>query len=181
MDAYRHHVSGFFARREEAENASSRLAEQGIPREQLQIFDDIAMAGPAPAPLAENNGVLKDVLVDGAIGAAVGTGIGALTELALLAANVSLFVASPLIAPLVLLGWGASLGGLVGASTGASIGESPGDGKHKDGLFAHLVGDAISKGQVVLVVETRTEAETLIARDVIRNAVGDFKDADAAQ
>jgi len=181
MDAYRHHVSGFFAHREEAESASSRLAKQGIPREQLQIFDDAAKAPPAPAPLAESNGVLKDVLVDGAIGAAVGTGIGALTELALLAVNVSLFVASPLIAPLALLGWGASLGGFVGASTGASIGDSTDGAKHKDGSFADLVSDAISKGQVVLVVETKTEAETLIAQNVIGTAVGDYKDANAAQ
>lgn len=181
MDVYRHHVSGFFAHREDAESASSRLAEQGIPREQLQIFDDAATAPPAPSPLAESNGVLKDVLVDGAIGAAVGTGIGVLTEVALLAVNVSLFVASPLIAPLVLLGWGASLGGFVGASAGASIGDSPNDAKHKDGSFADLVGDAISKGQVVLVVETRTEAQTVIAQDIIRTAVGDFKDLNAAQ
>lgn len=130
MDAYRHHVSGFFARREEAESASSTLVEQGLPPGRIQIFD-AALAPPATTPLAASNEVLKDVLVDGAIGA----GIGALVEVALVAANVSLFVASPLIAPLVLLGWGASLG----ASTGASS-----DGtEHKNGQFADLVGDAM--------------------------------------
>ena len=175
MDAYRHHVSGFFAHREEAESASSRLVEQGLPRERIQIFD-AALAPPAPTPLAASNEVLKDVLVDGAIGATIGTGIGALAELALVAANVSLFVASPLIAPLVLLGWGASLGGLVGASTGASS-----DGtEHKDGRFADLVSDAIASGQVVLMVETRTAEETQIARDLIRTAAGDDKDIKVA-
>lgn len=134
MDAYRHHVSGFFARREEAESASSTLVEQGLPPGRIQIFD-AALAPPATTPLAASNEVLKDVLVDGAIGAGIGTGIGALVEVALVAANVSLFVASPLIAPLVLLGWGASLG----ASTGASS-----DGtEHKNGQFADLVGDAM--------------------------------------
>ncbi len=175
MDAYRHHVSGFFARREEAEGACSRLVELGLPRERVWIFD-ATMAPSAPAPLAASNEALKDVLVDGAIGAAVGTGIGALAEVALVVANVSLFVASPLIAPLVLLGWGASLGGLVGASSGASS-----DGiEHKKGRFADLVGDAISSGQVVLMAETKTVEETQIARAVIRSSVGDDQDINVA-
>ena len=175
MDAYRHHVSGFFAQREEADSTSSKLVAQGIPSKRVQIFD-AALAPPAPAPLAASNATLKDILVDGTVGAAIGTSFGALTELALVAANVSLFVASPLVAPLVLLGWGASLGGLVGASTAAS---SDGTG-HKDGRFAELVSDAISSGQVVLMVETRTEEETRIARNVIRTSVGEDKDIKVA-
>jgi len=175
MDTYRHHVSGFFAQREDAENASSRLVGQGLSPERIRIFA-AAQAPPAPTPLADSNEVLKDVVVDGAIGAVVGTGLGLLTEVALVAANVSLFIASPLIAPLALLGWGASLGGLIGASSGAS----PVGAKHKDGWLADLVGDAISNGQVVLVVETRTEVETLVARNVIRTAVGDYRDVNAA-
>jgi hypothetical protein len=175
MDAYCHHVSGFFAHREEADSTSFLLVAQGIPRDRVQIFD-AGMAPPAPTPLAASDETLKDVVVDGAIGAAIGTSLGALAELALVAANVSLFVASPLIAPLVLLGWGASLGGLVGASAGAS---SDGTG-HKDGPFAELVSDAISSGQVVLMVETRTEEETRIARTLIRTSVGEDKDIKVA-
>lgn len=175
MDAYRHHVSGFFSRREDAERVSSLLVEQGLPPGRIQIFDT-PLAPPAPTPLAASNEALKDVLVDGTIGAGIGTGIGALAEVALVAANVSLFVASPLIAPLVLLGWGASLGGLVGASIGASS-----DGtKHKDGRLADLVSDAIASGQVVLLVETWTEEETQIARNLIRTSVGDDRDVNVA-
>lgn len=166
MDEYHHHVSGFFAHREEAESAISRLVERGLAREGLLLFDADS-APPAPAPQADSNEVLKDVLVDGAIGTAVGTGLGALAQLALVAANVSLFIASPLIAPLAMLGWGASLGGFIGAAAGA---------ENKEGQFSELVRDAISSGQVVLVAKTRTEQETLIAREVIQAAVGEFKD-----
>ena len=117
MDEYRHHVSGFFAHRAEAESALSSLVARGLPRAQLQLFE--AESGPAVAEIkGENNEVLTNVLVDGAIGTAVGTGIGALAQLALVAGSVSLFVASPLIAPLVMLGWGASLGALCGAAGG---------------------------------------------------------------
>ena len=68
-------------------------------REQIRLFD--ADSRPAVAkPQGESNEVLTNVLVDGAIGTAVGTGTGALAQLA---GRVSLFVASPM----VMLGWGA--------------------------------------------------------------------------
>lgn len=137
----------------------------------MQLFD--AESGPAVTELkGENNEVLTNVLVDGAIGTAVGTGIGAIAQLALVAANVSLFIASPLVAPLVMLGWGASLGAFVGAAAGANT-----DVEHKEGWLSDLVRDAIANGQVVLLVQTDTEQETEVAREVIKAAVGEFKDA----
>ena len=166
MDQYLHHVAGFFARRADADAVSSRLVEAGLSRGQLKSF----AAEPAvaePRPRAGSDEVLKDVVVDGAIGTAVGTGIGVLAELALVAANVSLFVASPLIAPLAMLGWGASLGGFVGAAVGAG---------NKKGEFSALVGDAISSGQFVLVAETRTAQETATARQIIEASVGNYQD-----
>lgn len=170
MDQYRHHVSGFFAHRAEAEGALARLVARGVPRTQLQLFD--AESGPAVTELkGENNEVLTNVLVDGAIGTAVGTGIGALAQLALVAGSVTLFVASPLVAPLVMLGWGASLGAFVGAAAGANTGV-----EHKEGWLSDLVRDAIASGQVVLVAETRTPQETAIAGEVLEAAVGEFKD-----
>ena len=170
MDQYRHHVSGFFAHRAEAEGALSTLIGRGLGRDQLQLFD--ADSGPAISePKGESNEVLTNVLVDGAIGTVVGTGIGALAQLAIVAGGVSLFVASPLVAPLVMLGWGASLGAFVGAAAGANAGIG-----HKDGWLSDLVHDAIASGQVVLVVQPRTAEETEIAREVIGAAVGEFKD-----
>lgn len=174
MNEYRHHVSGFFAHRAEAEGALARLAERGVPRDQMQLFD--ADSGPAIAELkGDDNKVLTNVLVDGAIGTAVGTGIGALAQLALVAGSVSLFIASPLVAPLVMLGWGASLGAFVGAAAGANSG-----GAHKDGWLSDLVHDAVASGQVVLVALTKTETETEIARDIIGTSVGEFKDTVSA-
>jgi hypothetical protein len=174
MDEYRHHVSGFFANRDDARSAFSTLLERGLPRERLQIFETDSAAS-APVPKADSNAVLKDVVVDGAIGTAVGTGIGALAEVALVAANVSLFIASPLLAPLVMLGWGASIGGLLGATAGAVTSPAPEAGS-KEGWLSALVRDAIASGQIVLVADARTEQETATARDVIQASVGDYKD-----
>lgn len=173
MDEYRHYVSGFFAHREEAEGAVTRLAERGIPRAQLQLFD--ADSGPVVAePKGESNEVLNKVLVDGAIGTVVGAGIGGLAQLALVAGSVTLFVASPLVAPLVMLGWGASLGAFVGAAAGANAGV-----EHKEGWLADLVHDAIANGQVVLVAETRSTEQTAIAREIVGDSVGEFQDVDS--
>lgn len=183
MNDYRHHVSGFFPHRQEADGALSRLLERGLPRERLHVAD--AAAGQLGAALeTESNKVLKEVLVDGAVGSAVGVGVGVLAEIALVAANVTLFVASPLIAPLALLGWGATLGGFVGAAAGAGSNDS--DEKAVDrkegpeGAFSALVRDAIASGQVVLIAETRTAQETAIAREIIEASVGNFQDVRAA-
>lgn len=170
MNEYRHHVSGFFAHKEEAQGAMAKLVERGLARDQLQMFsaDDTP---PSKGAEADSNKVLKDVLVDGAVGTAIGTGIGALGQLALVAANVTLFVASPLIAPLAMLGWGASVGAIVGAVTGATN-----DVEKKDGKLSDLVQDAIMSGQFVLVATTQTEQETAIAREVIKASVAEFED-----
>ena len=68
--------------------------------------------------------------------------------MALAATSVTLFIASPLVAPLMLLGWGASIGGLIGAAAGATEGD--GD---KEGWLSDLVRDAIANGHVVLVAD----------------------------
>jgi hypothetical protein len=169
MNTYCHYVSGFFGHRDDAENALSQLVEAGLPRNRLQIFSSESTLPSSPQE-KKSDGVLQDVLVDGAIGTAVGTGIGALGGVALAATSVSLFVASPLIAPLMLLGWGASLGGLIGATTGATTGAG-----NKKGWFSDLVGDAIASGHVVLVAETRNEQESISARKIIQASVGNIK------
>lgn len=94
-------------------------------------------------------------------------------QFAIVAANLSLFVASPLLAPLVMLGWGASVGGLVGAAAGAVKHDGA---QEQEGWFSALVADAIASGQVVLLAETRSAQETAIASEVIKTAVGEFKD-----
>lgn len=159
MDDYRHHVSGFFPHRDKADSTLAILVERGIPVAQLQVFAGDADAPPAPTPQAHSNGVLKDMLVDGAIGTAVGTGVG------------GMITAGLVVAPLMLLGWGASLGGFFGAVVGASAGAGDNQGR-----FADLIRDAIKAGDVVLVAETHSEEQTAIAREVIDASVGEYKD-----
>jgi hypothetical protein len=167
---HHHYVSGFFASKEDAESTLSALIAKGLPAERLNIFKTNLDPSVSKTE-AKSNEVLKDMVVDGAIGATVGTGIGALAEVALIAANVSLFIASPLVAPLALLGWGASLGAMAGATIGSKVGADD-----KGGRFSDMIRDAISNGQIVLVAETTTEDETALAQKTIQAAVGNHKD-----
>ena len=170
MNDYVHYVSGFFAQRDEADDVVEKLISQCIPRERVQVYKHDSPVVKHEATESSNQ-VLKDVLVDGTIGTAVGTGVGALIQVGLIAANVTLFVASPLIAPLVLLGWGASLGGIVGASIGAA---------ENTKSLSTLIEDAIKIGQIVVVAETLTEEETKIAQEIVKGSIGDYKDVNAA-
>lgn len=163
---YRHRVSGFYEQRAEAESALSALLGRGVPRERICLVQS-AGSPAVTAQKAESKEALRDMVVDGALGAVVGTGLGALAEVALVAANVSLFVASPLIAPLALLGWGASIGGLLGAATGAG---------NRDKSLSALVLDAIAHGHVVLLVETHSERESATVKEVIQASVSDIRD-----
>ena len=160
-----HYVSGFFANKEQAEATLANLVSKGFPVERINVVNTHIDPSISRTE-AKSNEALKDIVVDGAIGAGIGTGIGALVEVALVATNVTLFVASPLIAPLALLGWGASLGALAGTTLGSKL---PAD--DKGGKFSDIVRDAISSGQTVLVAVATTEAETQLAQQVIKAAI----------
>ena len=173
MRGYRHHLAGFFAHIEDAQSARCELEKRGLPGARLQIFSAGSTAITPPA--ADSKAVLRDVLKQGAIGTAVGMGVGALAELALLPASAGLLVASPLVAPLAMLGWGASIGGVIGAAKGA-MAESVAQSLRPDGWFSEMVRDAVASGQVVLLAEARTAQEMAIAAEVIKASVGDYQD-----
>jgi hypothetical protein len=58
MTEYKHHVSGFFVKREEAQIALSKLIDRGLPPDQLRIYDN-ETAAREPAPQANSNTALK--------------------------------------------------------------------------------------------------------------------------
>lgn len=156
LRAWSHKVSAIYPSREEAVGVRLQLIEQGFAADAITVLQP--RAEDLVAYIDDEEGsdeVLKEVLVDGAIGTAVGTGIGAIGTVALVAANVTLFVAAPVIGPLAMLGWFAGLGGVIGATVGTTDGASG-----KSGKFSDLVKDAVEAGNTVLVVRTRDPAET---------------------
>jgi len=164
MDEKNHIVSGIYTSHAEAEAVRDRLVEHGLPRGQMNIVENTTTDG--NTKMVEDNEALKDVLIDGSIGTAVGAVIGGLGQVALVATSVTLFVANPVVAPLFMLGWGAFIGGFVGAAIGV---EKP---KEKtEGKLSELVLDAIRSGHVVLIAHTRTAEETRLVRDLVGESV----------
>ncbi|HRO58004.1 MAG TPA: hypothetical protein PK177_02390 [Burkholderiaceae bacterium] len=165
MENYLHRVVGIYPTVEEALAARQQLLDQGVPATNVHLFEPGRVgAGSAPSrlPEADSDDVLKEILRESAIGTAVGTAAGAVGTAALAVAGVSLFVASPVIAPLAMIGWGAGLGGLVGAAT-ATLG--------RKGDVADLVRDALKSGHVVLLAHASDEAQTALMRMVIGDSM----------
>ena len=170
MTPYQHCVSGFFVKQEEAEIALVELLHRGIPAQQLALHVQDPQDLQAVASI-HSQLVLKNTSIHPAAGADLGTGprVGAAVDVPLAAQHVTLFVASPLIVPLAMMGWRASLGAWVGAVAGSICFNKPG------GKLADLVADAIQSGQVVLMVITRTEQQTSVAVDILQSAVGSYQ------
>lgn len=153
MVGYRHQVSGVFAQRVQAENARTRLIDQGIHAERLRV-----LAAADVPPITHASGArrsLRQVLAGGAIGALLGLAVSTLTAVALTRSGTGL--------SLVLLSWGSALGALLGGMIGASA---------HAGQIEKSFSYAIGHGDVVLLVETRSERETLLARDTIEASLG---------
>lgn len=168
MRPYHHQISGFFSHRDQAETAYAQLLKQGITATQLTLreTDSSPSIATSPAGNQSSNDVLRSVLICTAIGVAIGSASGIAIELILMAANINLFVASPLIAPLILIGWGASIGGFIGATIGVMKKNKP---------ITHLVQESILAGQIALVVDTHDRKQTTAAKAVMDAAVGGYK------
>lgn len=166
MEKYLHKVAGIYTTLAAAEDMRNRLMEQGFLPEQINILlPHESFADDKIEP--EGNEVLKEVVKDGMIGTAVGGGLGVLGVAAMVAANVSLFLASPLLGPLTIIGWGASVGAIAGASAGAGL---------KEGRFADLVKDAINSGHTVLIVHAATKEQTTLAQNMIKTSLSGASD-----
>lgn len=167
MNSYLHRVVGLYPSLAEANLARDLIIARGMDSAQVRMLTADSTKTSADTR-SDSDDVLKDLLRDGAIGTAVGTAAGAGVSIALAAANLTLFIASPVLGALYLIGWGASLGGLMGAVVGAE--RSTGD-------VSALIRDALASGQVVLVAHAHSEAETTLAQRV----VGQHLDPPAAQ
>jgi hypothetical protein len=161
MTDYLHRLVGLYATRESAEEARVALLACGVAPQHMRLLGPGAGAV-GPDADADSDDVLQDLLRDGAIGTAAGTVAAAGATIALAAANITLFIASPVLGTLAMLGWGASLGGLIGAAVGAD---------RAKGDVPALITDARANGQYVLLVRASSEDETVQAQRVLGNSM----------
>lgn len=163
MEHYLHRVVGIFPTRAEAGAARDQLIENGLAPEKVRLFESPRDTAGKRLD-ADSDDVLKEILREGAIGTAVGTAAGAIGTAALAAANITLFVANPLLTTLSMLGWGASLGAIVGGAAGA---------EREKGDVASLAREALDKGYMVLVAYAVNEDQTVVARKVLGDSMAE--------
>lgn len=109
-----------------------------------------------------NKRVLKEVLADSALGAALGVGAGALGTIVLFTVHSTLFLASPILAPVALMVNLATVGGLLGGAVGA---------EKRGTQYSTLADGGAAEGRIALLVTTANSAERLLAKTIIRRSL----------
>ena len=161
MDSYSHRVVALYRSRATAAQARDQLLAQGFAPEQVRLEEGGSGLEPVDVPPGTQD-VFADLLRGAAVGRAVGVPAGTGVSIVLTAADLSLFIASPVLGALYVQGWGASLGGLVGPLQSLQ-------GSKSD--VVRLFRAAWLVGQAVVVVEAKTVAETARAERVFSEQV----------
>lgn len=154
-----HRISALYPHLLAANAAQASLLVSGFTQDAIEIRQRPMGGATGDAALVDSSDeVIKEIVVDGAIGAAIGVGIGAISTVALIASSVTLFIASPIIAPIALMANLATVGGLLGGAYGA---------EDKQTHFSTLVAEALAMGNVLLLVKTRSEHQNNLAKQII--------------
>jgi hypothetical protein len=149
---YPHTVTAIYQDAEKAEAAVAVLELNGlhdtdhikVARLTPDAGDDEINCAIEPEVKATRDTVIKDTVA----GAATGTAAGAVTAAAAAALSPTLFVSTPLMGPLLALGYGAMIGGTVGGLRGMKL--------RKDSLLG-LTKDSLTAGYHVVIVHTDSE------------------------
>jgi hypothetical protein len=157
-----HRISALYADVTAAQQVRARLLDSGFTEDAIEIRQHKEGVADDHTPADSSDEVIKEVLTDSAIGAALGVGIGAIGTVVLITTSVTLFVASPLIAPLALMGNLATVGGLLGGAFGAADKETP---------FSAVVTEALAAGNVMLLVKTHNADENTLAKKIISESL----------
>ena len=157
MKNYLHRLLGLYTTRAAAETVRDQLVECGLPAKKVKILEP-GHGGAGMTTQADSDDVLQEMLREGMIGTVIGTLAAAAGTIAMAAAKIGLFASSPLLGALIMLGWGATIGGFVGAAAGA---------RSSKGAAPDLVNLSLASGHVVIVAHTSTEAQTRLARQIL--------------
>ncbi|MCA1804858.1 MAG: hypothetical protein LC646_05850 [Xanthomonadaceae bacterium] len=155
LEHYPYKVAAIYADAVSADVAVSMLEHSGLGDARItrlapgQTGVDSAIE---PEPVGTRNTLTKDTLTGGIAGA------GALVAGAVTALTPALFVSAPVVAPLIILGYGSLIGGTAGAVYGVRIREL---------ALAGLVKDALKAGYHVVLVHSANEQIRARAQAVI--------------
>lgn len=165
---FNHELAGIYADNEAAEKAYEAFIKAGFDASEVRLIT------PDQAPETndevsrdiepESGGTRDQIVKDTAIGTAAGVGAGAAGAGAIGLMAPMLFAAAPVVAPLIVMGYGAAVGGMAGAITGLHVEKT---------RLAGIVQDALKGGFWVVLVHGRDEAAYRKASEVMEATVAE--------
>jgi LytS/YehU family sensor histidine kinase len=156
MKKYCRHVSGFFSNRDQAEAICSTLVNSGIDKEQLTLRRTNLVSNLSGDTDGITTAMLTSIMGTIVTGTAIGAVIGVTAGLAL--NPVDAYSATPLITPMILIGWGASMGAFIGAVIGA---------KQKNQHLTKMGEETILYRQFTVIVETHDRQQTSTVKSIM--------------
>lgn len=114
--------------------------------------------GIEPDTEASRDALLRDTATGGAAGTAAGAAVAGATAVT----APTLFVSAPIVGPLIVLGYGALIGGTVGAIRGLKL---------RENVLAALVKDSLKAGYHVIVIHAADRDAQRRAQEVVGDSV----------
>lgn len=154
---YPHKVAAVYPDAVAAELAMMALREAGLGDVKIvRLKPGTQQADHAIEPETEatRDTMVKDTLVGSAAGTVAGAAVAGTTALV----STSLFVSAPVVGPLIVLGYGALIGGIAGAIRSLKV---------REDILAGVVKDALKAGYHVVIVHAAREEDSHLAQEVI--------------
>lgn len=163
MRQYPHKLAGIFPDTTSLAQAEQLFVEAGFNREQVnRIQSDEALREQERKIESESNGVRNEFIRDISVGTGVGGVGGALGAAGIGLGLPALYVSAPVVAPLMVIGYAATIGGLAGAVHGLHV---------KEDVLTSVTEDALNNGYPVLMVHTSDKRETEKAHDLMASTM----------
>jgi hypothetical protein len=131
----------------------------------IKVFHlDSGTSDPDEAIEPETQSTRDRLVKETAAGGVAGTGAGAVAAGAAALVTPALFVSAPVVGPLIVLGYGAMIGGTVGAVHGLKL---------RENLLAGLVKDTLKAGYHVVLIHAPSEVVEHRVHEIIESTMAE--------
>lgn len=170
MRQYPHKLAGIFPDTTSLTRAEQLFREAGFSQEQVQrIQPGDALREQEQKIESESSGVRNEFIRDISVGTGVGGMGGAIGAAGIGLGLPALYVSAPVVAPLMVIGYAATIGGLAGAVHGLHV---------KEDVLTAVVEDTLNNGYPVLMVHARDKREIEKAHELMASTM-DIKEVSA--
>lgn len=163
MRQYPHKLAGIFPDTAALAQSEQLFREAGFSVEQVNsILADEPVRRQERKIESESGGVRDEFVRDISVGTGVGGVVGAAGAAGIGLGLPALFVSAPVVAPLMVLGYAATIGGLAGAIHGLHI---------KEDVLTSVVEDALHQGYPVLMIHARDKQQAEKAHELMKSTM----------